>query len=84
VLFALGFTLGIPTYAQREAITTQVKEDIHSNKWQVRRDAFEHISAIHLPQSQAQIQTLLIDLRDVENDASAKRVTPIYSKTTNI
>jgi hypothetical protein len=72
VLFALCFTLGIPTYAQREAITTQVKEDIHSNKWQVRRDAFEHISAIHLPQSQAQIQTLLIDLRDVENDASAK------------
>jgi prophage maintenance system killer protein len=59
-------------------ITPQVLEDLKSDRWQVRRDAFEHLAAVKDGPRQPRIQALLIELRERENQESEKEAPDLF------
>jgi uncharacterized protein YoaH (UPF0181 family) len=58
--------------AQAGPITPQVLQDLRADRWQVRRDAFEHIAAVKDGVRQSRVQALLIQLREREDRESEK------------
>jgi hypothetical protein len=67
VVFALASML---CQAQHGGITLQLQQDLQANRWQVRRDGFERLIALTSSIDKAQVQSLLIQLRERENAAS--------------
>lgn len=61
--------LNISCAAQPSSITPQVSRDLKSSDWHVRRNAFEHLAAVHDAIHQPQIQQAVVGLLEIENDA---------------
>lgn len=66
------FSVGLLCRGQAGLITPQFLQDLKSDRWQVRRDAFEQLAAVKDVVRQPQTQALLIDLRERENHESEK------------
>jgi hypothetical protein len=67
----VALAVGLLCQAHAGLITPQLLEDLKSDRWQVRRDAFEHLAAKH-GVHQPSVQALLIQLRELENRESEK------------
>lgn len=68
----MGLAFGMICQAQSVLITPQVLQDLNSDRWQVRRDAFEHLAGVRNGVNQSRIQKLLIQLRQREDQESEK------------
>jgi hypothetical protein len=68
----MAFAVGLLCQGQAGVITPQLLEDLKSDQWEVRRDAFEHLAAVKDGTRQPRVQALLIQLRERENRESEK------------
>jgi hypothetical protein len=68
----VALTVGLLCRGQAGIITLQLLQDLKSDRWRVRRDAFEHLAAVKDGVHQPRIQALLIELRELENQESGK------------
>lgn len=68
----MALAIGLLCQGQAGLITPQLLQDLKSDRWQVRRDAFEHLAAVKDGVHQPRIQVLLLQLRERENQESEK------------
>jgi hypothetical protein len=68
----LCFTLSLQVYAQREVSDKQIDADIHSDRWQVRRNAFELVDAVPDVLARPDARHRLVELREIEDRAASQ------------
>jgi len=72
------FAGGLFCRAQSGPITPEILQALKSARWQVRRDAFEHLTGVKDATHQPRIQVLLVRLRDTENQASENSTVDLF------
>lgn len=74
----MALAVGLFCQAQAGLITPQVLQDLRSDRWQVRRDAFEHLVAVKNGVQEPRVQALLIELREREDRESEKESPDLF------
>jgi hypothetical protein len=74
----MALAVGLLCPGQAGLITPQLLQDLKSDRWQIRRDAFEHLAASKDGVHQPRIQALLIQLRERENQESEKESPDLF------